>query len=190
MPRVTIQLTDDLQDLYESRAKVRKTTALRLIVLDLDAVKHFDVSNDRFIVIDPQNRQRLEILLGEGHIQSAADLTDRLERLLSIRIGGIDLDFTPSQRHELVELAARNSCTPEVLFRSTVKSMEELFFSHAYDQASKISEEQRNGDQTLDQTPEAEVVHAGDLKPEPELVADQKPTLPERIREAVIGGKG
>jgi len=214
MPRVMIQLTDELFDLYLSRAKTRKTTVPRLLIDELKAIKHLDVSNDRVIVIDPQNRQRLETLLGEGHIQSAADLTDRLERLLSIRIGGIDLDFTPSQRHELVELAARNSCTPEVLFRSTVKAMEELFFSHAYDQASKISETQRNGDQTSDQTPAAnvihagdfEVIHAGDLKPEPELVADQtnaegetdgtpsippspKPTMTQRIREAVLGGK-
>lgn len=144
MARVTIQLSDEIHELYESRAQDRKRRIDRLIADELKAIQHLDVANDRVIVIDPKNRQRIETLLGEGHVLSAADLADKLERLLSIRFGGIDMDFTPAQRQELVELAERNGFEPEDLFRATVRSMEELFFGNAYDEAARRSEERRS----------------------------------------------
>ena len=143
MARVTLQLPDDLYDLYASRAKARSRHIDRLIVDELKAIQHFDVSSDRVVVIDPETRQRIETLLGEGHVMGAEDLANKLERLLDIKVGGISLSFTPSQRHELKELAARNGFKVQDLIRATVKSMEELFFTNAYDEASKHSEEQR-----------------------------------------------
>ena len=161
--RVNLQLPDELYDTYASRANERNRRVDRLLADELKKIYPLDLARDRVIVIDPANRQRIESLLGEGHLTGATDLADKLERLLGISVGGIALDFTPSQRHELSELAARNGFTPEELVRSTVKSMEELFFNHAYDVASQNSEELKELPSPSPPEPAADLVDASAL---------------------------
>lgn len=168
MARITLQLPDKIYDAYVSRADHRNNRRVdRLMADELKAIFPLDVANDRAVIIDPIIRQRIESLLGR-HVMGPIDLAEQLDNLFAIKVGGISIDFTPSQRHELKELADRNGFTVEDLVKSTVKSMEDLFFSHAYDVASVNSEKLRTAT-----SPEAEVVHAGGLKPgdpEPAIV--------------------
>ncbi len=151
--RISLQIPDELHDTYVTRAKTRKRGVAGLMADELRALYPLDLAIDRVVVIDPETRRRIEALLGGGHILDATDLADKLEKLLSINVGGFSLDFTPTQRRELGDLAARNGWTAEELTRATVKSLEEQFFVNAYDESSKHSEELRTALATVEDEP-------------------------------------
>ena len=173
MARITLQLPDDLYDSYLARAKSKKRGVAGLMAAELQALHPLDLSRDRIVVIDPENRQRLESLLGGGHLQTASDLTNKISDLLTIDVGGFSLDFTPAERHELAELASRNGFTAEQLTRATVGSMKEQFFNCAYAEGSKRSEENRVGAAT-----EAEVVEMYSTPPSPPKPEPPKVPIP------------
>ncbi len=129
--RATVQLTDDIYDLYQQRAD---THAVRISSLLQEQLKRFvDVDPfDRIVVIPSRQRDELEKVLSGGALEDAADLVLKVEALAAIEVEGVKLDFTPGQKRELKRLAERQGITYEEIVKRTVKSMEEQFFSYAY----------------------------------------------------------
>ncbi|KKL13353.1 hypothetical protein LCGC14_2526630, partial [marine sediment metagenome] len=129
--RITIQLTDELAALYQKRADTHAVRISSLLAEQLKRFVHVD-PYDRIIVIPSAQRDELERILSGGALEDAADLVLKVEKLASIRIGGVSLDFTPGQKRELKRLADRQGITYKEIVARTVKSMEEQFFSYAY----------------------------------------------------------
>ncbi len=129
--RVTIQLTDELADLYQKTADKHAVRISSLLAEQLKRFAHVDPF-DRILVVAARQRDELEGVLSGGGIEDASDLVLKVKSLASIQIAGVKLDFTPGQKRELKRLAERQGITYKEIVERTVKSMEEQFFSVAY----------------------------------------------------------
>lgn len=129
--RVTLQLTDEVADLYQ---KIADKHAVRISSILAEQLKRFVSVDpyDRIVVVPSRQRDELEKVLSGGAIEDASDLVLKVEALASIQVEGVKLDFTPGQKRELKRLADRQRITYDEIVRRTVKSMEEQFFSSAY----------------------------------------------------------
>ncbi|MCJ2564309.1 MAG: hypothetical protein LN417_09520 [Candidatus Thermoplasmatota archaeon] len=129
--RATVQLTDDIYELYQAIADKHAVRISSLLQEQLKRFAHVD-PYDRIIVLPATQRDELEKVLSGGAIEDASDLVLKVESLASIQLEGVVLDFTPGQKRELKRLAERQGITYEEIVKRTVQSMEEQFFSYAH----------------------------------------------------------
>lgn len=87
--------------------------------------------SDRVTVIGPELRERLEQLLGMGHILNGEDLLQKVQGLASLKIGGVSVDFSPKQWEELTTRAEKQGRTVEETVADVVKRMSGDFFNYA-----------------------------------------------------------
>ena len=125
--RVTIQMPDDLYDLYAKRAEATNERPSSYLSHVLKAFQQADV-DDRIIIIRKIQRQRLEELFARPVI-SDEDLVRQVERILTLSIEGVELRFTPGQKAEIKRVAERNNLSYEEQVKRTVRGMEQAFFS-------------------------------------------------------------
>lgn len=86
---------------------------------------------DRVVVMGPELRERLEQILGMGHILSGEDLLQKVQGLASLKIGGVAVDFSPRQWEELATRAEKSGRTVEEVVADVVKRMAGDFFNYA-----------------------------------------------------------
>lgn len=130
---VKLQIPDDVFETYERMAEdAHRGSGKALQVNDLMATQldrfRLVSATDRILVVDSRTRAKLENILGGGSLKDSSDLLAKVDKLGSIRIGGIRLEFTPSQLQELKNVANRNRKKVEQVVEETVKRMEAQFF--------------------------------------------------------------
>jgi len=126
--RVTIQMPDELYELYVARAEKVGARPTSYIAEFFHTFQDVDMA-DRILIIHKTQRVRLEALFG-AQIAGADDLVRKVERILSLQIEAVEIDFTPGQKSEINRIAARNNISYKEQVKRTVKSMESMFFSH------------------------------------------------------------
>lgn len=137
--RTTLEVDDDVFGRYEAQASALNSASKNghvgaefLMQLQLVRYSHVPVS-ERVLVVDAVSREKLEHLLSGGAIQSGVDLLEKVSRLADIKIGGIQIQFTPSQLTHIRRYATRNNITPDEAVRRIVKQMESQFFDFVSD---------------------------------------------------------
>lgn len=122
---ITIRIPDDLADQYRSHGGPVEAA----ILTQLLRFRHVG-PQDRAVVLAHGDRQALEDRLGAGHILGSADLRQKVERLARLRVGEIEIPFTPPQWEELVLRARKLNLPVETEIRRIVAKMSELFFNY------------------------------------------------------------
>lgn len=82
----------------------------------------------RFAVVNQQELQTLEDILGGGSVLNGADLLKKVERLAGISFGHVRLAFTPGQLEDLKRKADRQGKTVEQLVDQMAPRIHEQFF--------------------------------------------------------------
>lgn len=137
--RTYLEMDADLHDQYaEQAAKLNSASRNghvspeNLMVAQLLRFA-FIPPSERVIVIDAEHRDKLEHLLSGGAIRDGADLWEKVSRLASLEIGGLRVDFTPSQWTQLKRFASRNGITLEEATKRVVRQMSEQFWDYISD---------------------------------------------------------
>lgn len=76
---------------------------------------------DRFILVDPGARERLEKLTTQLPFKSAEDIVGAVEQLAGVHVGSIRLNWTPIQYRELKGKADRWGMSPEQYTEAVVR---------------------------------------------------------------------
>jgi len=82
------------------------------------------------LTLTPAECARLEQTTGVGSTQVATSFVSAVERLASIAIGDIHLDFTPGQLEELRHRAAKRGQTIEQTIKAVVDRIRDEIFHH------------------------------------------------------------
>lgn len=137
--RAQLELDAELYDHYAEQAtKINSASrnghvsAETLMVAQLLRFAHVPPS-ERILVVDAENREKLEHLLSGGALRDGADLYEKAQRLADVQIGGIRCEFSPAQLSQLKRYATRNQVTPEEALKRVVKQMESQFFDWVSD---------------------------------------------------------
>lgn len=80
------------------------------------------------LVLPVAIRRRIEATTGIGSTMTAPDLADAIERLASIAIGTIHVEFTPGQLEEIAQRATKRGRTVEAELRSVVDRIKDEIF--------------------------------------------------------------
>lgn len=133
--KATIQIPDDLYDLFSEQAEKMGALGKSLSPEEImgDRLTRFkDVEpGDRVIVIDSKTRARLEQILGFGSLLDAADLLKKVQGLSDVQIGEIRLDFSSAQAARLKRWADRSGTPLPQLLKDTVAKLALGIFEHA-----------------------------------------------------------
>lgn len=130
-----MQTEDQTYEAYERMAEElqaqagKSATAEELMAHQLERFRSVHPA-DRVVLVDPRNRDRLEQILSGGTLRDAEDLVAKVQKLASLEIGEIRVDWTPGQLRELQEYARRNRKTLQEVVKATVERMGAQFFSH------------------------------------------------------------
>lgn len=71
---------------------------------------------------------RLDATLGVGATRSATDLVAAVERLATIKIGNVRIDFTPGQLEEIVLRAKKRGQTVQQALQATIDRIKDELF--------------------------------------------------------------
>lgn len=121
---ITLRLPDQLADDYRSHG-TDLSSAILTTLLRFRSIK----PQDRAIVLAHEDRAKLEVLLGGGHLRNSTDLRDKVEKLAKLRVGDIEIPFSVSEWREIELRAAKRGLSVEEECRRVVKSMHDLFFN-------------------------------------------------------------
>lgn len=122
---VTIRIPDDLADQYKAHGPTLESAMLAQL-LRFRRVG----PGDRAVVLSHEDRAAIESRLSSGHILSSADLRAKIEKLAALKVGEIEIPFTPSEWQELVHRATKLHIPVEKEVRRIVSKMHELFFNY------------------------------------------------------------
>lgn len=98
---------------------VRGTTAVGW-ALGGNLVEHYEIVPEGDLALPMAVRQRIEKTTGIGSTNSPAALAGAIERLASIQIGTIAIEFTPGQLEEIRHRASKRGHTVEQELRAAV----------------------------------------------------------------------
>lgn len=130
--KLTVHLSDDVIEQYRSYQRDRSSIGELESILTNHLTRFSEVApQDRILLVDAKSRGRLEKSLSGGHIKDPADLATRVERIVGLKLGGVDLDFTPTQKASLKAWAEKNHLTYEQGVSRVVKQLEPMFFNVA-----------------------------------------------------------
>lgn len=122
-----VTLPDDLADVYQAYATQQGISLDALLTTQLRRFKAL-IPGHRAVVIDAKALRDLEGVLGGTPILDGEDLVKRARAHASIRLNGVDLRFTPSQKREIVHRAERQGKTPEHLAEEIVAYVRDQAF--------------------------------------------------------------
>lgn len=88
----------------------------------------YEVQQDGSLTLSQPEREALEILIGLGAARTPATLLAAVDRLASIRIGDVRLEFTPGQLEELQHRAAKRGQTVEQSVQAVVDRIRDEIF--------------------------------------------------------------
>lgn len=103
----------------------------RLVVDVVGANKlkeRYEIEDARALVVAGPDRDRLEATTGVGSTRTAADLIQAVERLASISIGTIHVEFTPGQLEEIAYRAKKRGRSIDQELRAVVDRIKEDLF--------------------------------------------------------------
>jgi len=92
----------------------------------LDA--HYEILQEGGLHLLPSFCRALDDRLGPGTTKTAKDLLDAITRLASIKIGGVEVKFTPGQLDELAFRATKRGRTVQQEIEAVVKRLEQELF--------------------------------------------------------------
>ena len=130
--KVTLQLPDDLYDAYcelATQLLPRSASPEDVMISHLDKFKWMQPMT-RAVIITGRERERVEELLGGGMVKDPADLVQKLEGLVSIKIEGVEVNFSAGEKQELSIYAAKNGITVQEAVERTVHGMRGQFFNY------------------------------------------------------------
>ena len=128
-----VRISDEVDDAYSKMAaqlSERTTETVPVEALLSEQLERFAACDpaSRFIVIPAEERRSLEKHFGGVMLNDAADIVTRVERLASLKIGGIDVKFSDTQWREIGNRARRNGRTPQEYVEMIVKEMSWRFW--------------------------------------------------------------
>lgn len=97
---LTLKVTDDT---FEHYAQYNKADPKAAMVAQLSRFRGVDPSS-RVLVLPKAEREELEILLGIP-LESAKELVSVVKRLLSVKLGPVEVEATPDQVYRLEDQA-------------------------------------------------------------------------------------
>ena len=93
-----------------------------------DLHKKYEPTEKEGLILRGPERSRLERALGTGSTQTPEMLTTAVERLARLRVGDIQVDFTPGQWEEIAHRASKMGLPPaEVLKRLVDRFMQDVW---------------------------------------------------------------
>lgn len=116
----TVPAPDSLL-LYQGSQVVR-------IIKQAEFEKDYVCVDDDTLTVSPAGKQRLERTTGFGTLRSEAELIQAVERLATIEIGGVHIDFTPGQLEEIAHRATKRGRPVEAEIRATIDRIKEELF--------------------------------------------------------------
>lgn len=103
----------------------------RLVVDLVGASKlreRYEIVDPRLLALSGPDRDRLEATTGVGSTRTAADLITAVERLASISVGTIHVEFTPGQLEEIAHRAKKRGRSIGQELRAVVDRIKEDLF--------------------------------------------------------------
>lgn len=88
----------------------------------------YEIVLEGTLVLGPYDRDKLEELTGLGTTRSAADLVAAINRLARIRIGDVQVQFTPGQLEELKTRADKRNQTVLQAMQAVVDRIKDELF--------------------------------------------------------------
>lgn len=125
--KVTIQIEDEVGELYESRLRPKQTLE-KILAVQLKRFQHVD-PRDRVLILGPETRRRIEEVTTRLPLQSTDDLVKRISELAELSIGQIRFRFTPPQWRELKHRADRWRMPVAKYAERVVRQIEAQFFN-------------------------------------------------------------
>lgn len=103
-------------------------TVLAALTTD-ELLNQYDLVQEHSLLLDRPTCEAVEQRIGLGSTRTSADLLRALDRLASLRIGEVRIDFTPGQLEELVHRADKRGITlAQEIARVVDRIKEELFY--------------------------------------------------------------
>lgn len=104
--KITIQIPDDLAEIYQDLGEKIKRTLHDTIVLQLERHQKRG-PRDQFLVLEGAPLGRLYELLGAGSVDSPEKLADAVSRLAQLSIGKIHMPLSPKEWERIAERAEK-----------------------------------------------------------------------------------
>jgi hypothetical protein len=90
--------------------------------------RYYEIIVEGQLVVPPDLRRRIEATTGIGSTLTPTDLANAIERLASVAIGTIHVDFTPGQLEEIAQRATKRGRTVEAELRAVVDRIKDEIF--------------------------------------------------------------
>lgn len=97
-----------------------KGSVVQTVVTDAVYRARYEPVDERGLLLSGADRTTLERALGFGATETTQHLLTAVARLARLRIGAIDVDFTPGQWEELAARSTKRGITVETLVRQVV----------------------------------------------------------------------
>jgi hypothetical protein len=135
--RTLIDIPEEVYEAYASQATTLaaaggSASPQELMSAQLARFSAFPASN-HVLVVDSENRGRLDLILQGGMLRDAEDLVQKVQRLADIQIGEIRVNWTPGQLQQIKSWASRNRIAPEEAVRRIVQQMGAQFWDYIGD---------------------------------------------------------
>src|SRR5258708_34320589 len=102
-----VQIADSVAEAYEGDADRFDKTMDAVLEAQLDRFKHVRMT-EPIVILKGEHRDRLQDILAGGSLRSAEDLVRKVQALADLKIGGIAVDFTPTQWAQIMARADKN----------------------------------------------------------------------------------
>lgn len=123
-----LTLADDTALTYQDEADARKIPLETLLAERLEHAQALDPRN-RFLILEGNNRSRLERILGELPVLSVDDLISKVHRLARIRFGDHEIALTAGQMEELAWRAHKRGVPVAQMIEEAAREFGVQFFT-------------------------------------------------------------
>jgi hypothetical protein len=135
--RTLIDIPEDVYAAYAAQASALaaaggSATPQELMGAQLARFSAYPASN-HVLVVDSENRGKLDQVLQGGMLRDAQDLVEKVTKLADIQIGGIAVHWTPGQLRQIKTYATRNRLTVEETVKRIVFQMSSQFWDYIGD---------------------------------------------------------
>ena len=118
--KLTIVLPDDVADRYQNDATLQHTPIETILADQLQRFAHVGRVS-RIVILNEVALSALEAMLGYGSIQHGADLVEKVQRVVDLRVGEVRVQLSPAQISEIQTRAAKNDRPFAQEFESIVR---------------------------------------------------------------------
>jgi hypothetical protein len=114
-----IVLDSNVLDAFEARAVLEGVDVDHVIARHLSATKFFDAKDP--IYLNDAQRAKLSNILGANAASTPAKLVDMIERLVTLRVGGLKIKLTKNQSEQIAERAKMLGRPVEQVAQQTIE---------------------------------------------------------------------